>query len=260
MGGVLSFKLNMSHHEIKEKRFKVFDKLVWYYFEVTDETRNFIFPRSSFNTEPISSSWASWTSLCQPPSGNGFVWNISCKGDTQAFLLAVLSLTVSYHVGLDTFFQVAALGLARRSSPEEEEEEEQQWGEEPASEAAGPLCLGWSPHTSFRGQRWAHGPVACVESSLCFPSLSRSLMNRPLATVGPLWESTFGQKRKKEGKKKRDRRRERHYLRKKKKKKKKRRKRKSWAGKGVFQYSGMYEIPGTMSSVSLWCIFSWCWS
>lgn len=108
--------------------------------------------------------------------------------------------------------RVAALSSAKRSSPEEAEE--QRCGEEPPSEAAGPLCLGCSPHTSFRGQRWAHGPVACVESSLCFPSLSPGLMNRPLATVGPLWESTFGQKRKKE--KRRDRRRETLFKKKKK--------------------------------------------
>lgn len=45
-------------------------------------------------------------------------------------------------------------------------------------------ATGCSPHTSFRGQRWAHGFLPSEESSLCFASVSRRLMNRLLATVG----------------------------------------------------------------------------
>lgn len=47
-----------------------------------------------------------------------------------------------------------------------------------------PKASGCSPHTSFRGQRRAHGPLLCVGSSLCFLSLCLGLMNKPLATVG----------------------------------------------------------------------------
>ncbi len=66
-------------------------------------------------------------------------------------------------------------GFSKRSSP----------GEGGAwARVGGATVSGCSPHTSFRGQRWAHSPLHCVGSSLCFPSLSLGLMNRPLATVG----------------------------------------------------------------------------
>lgn len=56
--------------------------------------------------------------------------------------------------------------------------------EEPGAWGGRAIATGCSPHTSFRGQRWAHGPLPSVESSLCFASVCLRLMNRLLATVG----------------------------------------------------------------------------
>lgn len=61
----------------------------------------------------------------------------------------------------------------------------QRKGEESGPGGVGGASVsGCSPHTSFRGHLWAHSPLHRVGSSLCFPSLSPGLMNRPLATVG----------------------------------------------------------------------------
>lgn len=56
--------------------------------------------------------------------------------------------------------------------------------EELGQELAGPQCLG-AAHTHPSGVSAELTALStCVGSSLCFPSLSLGLMNRPLAIVG----------------------------------------------------------------------------
>lgn len=94
-----------------------------------------------------------------------------------------------------------------------------------------------SPHTSFRGQRWAHSPLRSVEGSLSFPSLSLGLMNKAWSYSGPLCASTSPRRDRRRGTLLKD---------------------KGWVsieGGGPSYCSGMYEIHARMCNITLWCIF-----
>lgn len=94
---VLSFKWNMSHHELKEKQFQDFDKLVWYYFEVADKTRF-----SSFCTLLSTLNSSAQRESVEPCCAS--VASSQGRPSSYFLFLDVLSLTVSIHVELDELF------------------------------------------------------------------------------------------------------------------------------------------------------------